>query len=125
MTDHTPTTWPRGLQELAQRIGAKAAVALSEAIGGVETYIPKTPDPGHRLVAVVGLEVLQALVRHYGGQNLFIPRGVYRDLKKVKILEATGTRRSVALAAGVTERYVYRVRRDAKVSEDDPQARLF
>ena len=121
--DDETRTWPRGLRDIAKLIGPAKAVELGEAVGGVETYIPKHPGPDHTLVRVVGLDALKALAKEYGGQTLVIPRGVHRNLKKAAILSTTGSRKKVAQALGCTARYVRKVANDAR--PDDSQADLF
>ena len=116
-------TWPRGLADIAKLIGPKLAVALGEAVGGVETYIPKHPTEQHSLARVVGLDALKELAAEYGGQTIVIPRGVHRNLKKAAILQTTGSRKKVALALGCTARYVQKVVNDAK--PDNGQHDLF
>lgn len=114
-------TWPRGLKEIARLIGPKAAVALAERIGGVETYIPKNPGPDHYLAGIIGFDALVALGREFGGLHLLVPKGAYRDLKKVHVMNARGSRRAVALAVGVTERYVYKVLSGLRPDEDEEE----
>lgn len=121
--DEEIRTWPRGLAEIARLIGPKLAVELGEAVGGVETYIPKHPTADHSLARVIGLDGLKALAREYGGNTIVIPRGVHRNLKKAAILGATGSRKTVALALGCSARYVRKVANEAKPS--DGQADLF
>lgn len=107
-------TWPRGLAEIARLIGPRLAMQLGEAVGGVETYIPKNVTPTHPLARLVGVDALAILAREFGGQTLVIPRGVHCKLKKAAILAATGSRRSVALALGCSARYVRKVTNEAK-----------
>lgn len=107
-------TWPRGLAEIARLIGPGPAMRLGEAVGGVETYIPKNATPNHPLARLVGAEALEVLARAFGGQTLVIPRGVHCKLKKAAILAASGSRRNVALALGCSARYVRKVTNEAK-----------
>lgn len=107
-------TWPRGLADIARLIGAKAAVDLGEAVGGVPTYIPKHPDATHALTRIISLDELKALAKAYGGETIVIPRGVHRNLKKAAILDAKGSRKTVALKLGVSERYVRKVANEIK-----------
>lgn len=109
--------WPLGLQEIARLIGAKGAVTLADNVGGVETYIPKYPVPDHPLALLVGLPALTLLSKAYGGQTLEIPRGANRNLKKAAILQATGSRATVAKAVGCTTRYVRQVANSVKSDE--------
>ncbi|WP_316978031.1 hypothetical protein [Shumkonia mesophila] len=116
-------SWPVGLRRLAEIIGAAAAVALAEAFGGEEDwYIPKTAAVDHPFVAVIGLDRMEALSAAMGGTTIEIPRGVFRDLKKARILQATGTSREIARGVGATQRYVRLVRNSLT---DDGQPGLF
>lgn len=118
-------TWPQGLADIARVVGPRNAVALAEAVGGVETYIPKYPGADHPLTLILGAEAAKALAEVYGGLELVIPRGVFRNLKKAAIMDATGSRRQVALALGVTERYVRKVANATKPADDGKQPDLF
>lgn len=118
-------TWPQGLAQIARIIGPRRAIALADALGGVVTYIPKAPGADHRLSQLVGHEAALALAEVYGGLEVVIPRGVYRNLKKAAIMDTAGSRRQVALALGVTERYVRKVANAAKDTGDTGQADLF
>lgn len=116
-------SWPVGLRRLAEIIGPAAAVKLAESFGGEEDwYIPKTATIGHPFVSVIGLDRLEALSASMGGTTIEIPRGVFRDLKKARILEATGTNREIARGVGATQRYVRRIRNSIG---DDSQPGLF
>ncbi len=119
-----PRTWPVGLRRLAEVIGPAAAVRLAEAFGGTEgNYIPMTAKIDHPFVAVIGLDRMEKLCEAFGGRDLDIPKGVFRDLKKSRILDARGSSREVALRVGATQRYVRRVRNNA--AGDDGQPGLF
>ncbi len=107
-------TWPRGLADIARLIGAKEAMVLGDAVGGVPTYIPKHPDALHPLTRHISLDALKKLAKAYGGQTIVIPRGVHKNLKKVAILDATGSRRAVALQLKCSERYVRKVANEVR-----------
>ena len=107
-------TWPRGLADIARLIGAKEAMVLGDAVGGVPTYIPKHPDALHQLTRHISLDALKKLAKAYGGQTIVIPRGVHANLKKVAILDATGSRKTVALQLKCSERYVRKVANEAR-----------
>ncbi len=126
--DLTPdtTAWRRSLRELARVIGPKAAMALHEAVKGVETPVPKRADPQHPLVGIIGYEAFQALVGAYGGQRLDLPRGIDQDVKKVAIMDAagTGSKRAIALRLGVSQRYVRRVTNELAGDDSAPQSEI-
>lgn len=118
-------TWPQGLAQIARVVGPRKAIVLADALGGVKTYIPKHPGADHPISHLIGHDAARALAEIYGGFEVVIPRGVYRDLKKAAIMDAAGSRRQVALALGVTERYVRKVANATKAAEDDGQTDLF
>lgn len=118
-------TWPIGLRRLAEVIGPAAAVRMADVYGGTESnYIPKHPRRDHPLVQLIGYDKLALLCATFGPGTIDIPRGTFRDLKKAKILESTGSSRVIAQDVGCTERYVRMVRNSVD-HEDDRQASLF
>ena len=116
-------TWPIGLRRLAEVIGPAAAVRLANVLGGVENvYIPKKARIDHEITAIIGLDRMEDLCAEFGGSQIEIPRGVFRDLKKTRIMDATGSNRDVALRLGCTQRYVREIRSQVR---DDNQFNLF
>ena len=121
MSDHTrdTSTWPIGLRRIAEIIGPAAAVRLADAIGGTEdNYVPKQPTITHPFVPIIGLDRTELLARAFGGKRIDIPRGVYRESVKARIIDAGPQRpaREVALEARCTQRYVRMIR---NAGEDD------
>ena len=99
------------LLEIAEVIGAPAALRLAEVHGGREScYIPKTARRNHPWAQVVGWEAWRALCREYGGERLDIPRNAHAaETVKARMLalEHKGmSRREIATALRCTERYV-------------------
>lgn len=122
MVDDT-RSWPVGLRRLAEVIGPKATVDLADALGGAENvYIPKTPRIDHEITAIIGLDRMEALCAEFGGKQIDIPRGAFKDLKKTQIMDAEGSNRDVALRLRVSQRYVRRIRSEIR---DDDQPDLF
>lgn len=116
-------TWPVGLRRLAEVIGPAAAVRLADTFGGIErVYIPKTVKIDHDFVGIIGLDLMEDLCGEFGGEHIDIPRGVFKDLKKTQILDASGSHREVALRLGVSQRYVRQVRSFVR---DERQTDLF
>lgn len=118
MTDDL-RTWPIGLRKLAEVIGPAAAVRLSEVYGGTALYVHRHMAVDNPIVQVIGLDKAELLSKAHAKETLEIPRGTYRDLKKVRILDADGSSRQVALDSGCTQRYVNKVRAEVR---PDPHA---
>lgn len=100
------------LRQVAEAIGAAAAVRLAERFGGVQTYIPKLPGAGHAFAPVIGVEAVRRLAEIWGGSHLELPRGCFGRLKKaevLRLLEDGLSKRQAALKAGCTDRYVRRL----------------
>ncbi|WP_142851002.1 hypothetical protein, partial [Telmatospirillum sp. J64-1] len=110
MSADDTTTWPVGLQRLAEIVGAKAALQLADTIGGVRTPIPKKMNSDHPLAKLIGREEFAKLVYVYGGDTIEIPKGSFKRLLKAEILNAKGSTRSIALRVGCTQRYVKKLR---------------
>lgn len=122
MIDET-RSWPIGLQRLAEVVGPAAAVRLAEAFGGTEdNYIPKKATVDHPFTVVIGLDRMEALCAVFGTQRIEIPRGTHRDMKKVAIHNASGTRKQIALQVGCSQRYVRKV---LNAADEDNQPGLF
>ena len=64
---------PPLLAELAQVLGLRAALALAEAFGGQQIYVPRAPGKRHRIVKAIGAEAAALLARHYAGNRLDMP----------------------------------------------------
>lgn len=117
--------WSINVQRLAEVIGAPAAMRLVDEFGGGEDYfIPRQPGKtAHCFSKILSPPQFKALCEAYGPGYIEIPRGAYRNLKKARILDATGPSRVVARQVGVVQRYVRKVRSDAKIPS--PQLSLF
>lgn len=116
-------SWPIGLHRLAEVIGPASTVRLAEVYGGIRIYVRATPTVKDPIVQVIGIDKARLLAAEYGGRNLEIPRGAHKDLKKARIIDATGPSRSVAQELGCTHRYVNKVRAD--LQDNTPQPGLF
>lgn len=101
------------LAEIAELIGAEAAGRLCRACGGVSYYLPAKPKPTHPWAQVVGLEAMEILCAQYGGSRLTLPKGD-NAAKRRRVLqllrEGRLSVRQIAIKAGVTERYVSKMR---------------
>lgn len=126
MTAGYPKDWPQGLIDVAEVIGAEAALVLAQHVGGVPQYVPKEPESGHKLAKYIGLPVLRRLSTVYGGDWLTVPKYAAGRSKKTKIrqlLNEGSSFRETALNADATVRYVTMVSRGMR--EDARQLSLF
>ena len=104
--------------ELAELLGEEGLLALSAERGGRRAMIPRRIPPGHWLEEAVGREAAERMAFHYGGCRIYIPTGraARRRERRARILGLRRQGRSVAeiaAAEGVSDRWVWRVLRDA------------
>jgi hypothetical protein len=80
--------WTTALVELADHIGAAAALRLCQARGGCEYYFPKKLAADHDLRGVLGDEVAEYLSQIYGGSTVELPtaNAVLRRLRRTQVL---------------------------------------
>lgn len=116
------TGWPARLLEVAEEIGAAAALLLVERFGGISLYIPTVQalKRDHLLVRALGLEAATQLCKARGGEHVEVPTLYYARSKKVRIVNATGSTRAIAMRYGVTESYVRRLRQGLEQDEQLP-----
>jgi hypothetical protein len=69
--DYLPPT----LAKMAELAGLPAALAVAEAKGGREVYIPRRAPDSHWLVEAVGREAADKIGSHFGDQRLQLPLG--------------------------------------------------
>ena len=115
--------WVSG-PELADLIGKEAALALGRAFGGVSQYIPAEASPAHPFCRIIGLPAMRTLCAAYAGERIIPPNTRRPEPQKqaiVNLLEKGHSQRSIAMALGVTERWVQMV---ASAVRDDTQCRL-
>ncbi len=102
-----------GIEQICAVVGKDAALKLCRAYGGISHYVPQRPRPDHPWAGLIGLEAWERLCAHYGGTRLTLPKGEYR-LKRERVLdllrEGHLSVRQIAQEAGVTERYVSKLR---------------
>lgn len=103
------------LGQLAQVIGADAAIALGRVFAGTRLYIPLQVPQDHPIAAAIGVDAARDLGRHFGTECIEIPllksRGERQaDRKLIADLRRQGfTVAEVARAVGCSERHVYNV----------------
>lgn len=112
--------------ELREAIGTDAARTLCLYMGGVSTYIPKTPRARHAYAPYIGMQALTVLCQVYGGMEIQIPNANDANTKKreiITLLEEGGrSMREIALASHASQRWVEMVAREWRLSRR-PSAR--
>ncbi|MFC5393039.1 Mor transcription activator family protein [Bosea vestrisii] len=100
------------IRTINAKFGVEAAIALIEAFGGTEIYIPETWREGHPL-NVVGEELAQALCTEIGGSTVVIPKELLTSEarhRRALELDQEGLRPAeIARALNLTERHVYKL----------------
>jgi hypothetical protein len=107
-------TWV-SMAELTELVGAETARRLSVARGGVPFYVPQAADPGHFLAGIAGVRGMAVLCSRFGGERITVPNGRKADPHKAAVLRELargGNPAEIAMALGVTERYVYALAAD-------------
>lgn len=123
---------PPATRELAELIGLPALLALAEWRGGVQVYIPmpENLDLDHPLAQCIGLFAARKLASHYGGAALEVPKCaaharqvLHHEIRQRRARGETETQ--VALATGVTGRWVRVLCKRGREKEEDRQPDLF
>jgi hypothetical protein len=109
---------PAELAYLAERIGARATLALIEAEGGHPLHIPKSANQGSKLARLIGLEPARALVAWRGGEYVKIPLARHW---RIRIRRSMGaTYRQIARDLGITEKAVHDNLHAARLTHPQP-----
>ncbi len=125
---------PGVLGDIARIAGEDAALAIAEARGGTQVYIPPEPPADHWLSKLVGREaskeIAALLTCGVGGLRVVLPTGPAgssaRTRAKVDALILEGrSERDIALATGYTTRSVRRRRAMIGSATDRRQGDLF
>ncbi len=108
--------WRGDIADVAAICGDDVARELCEALPGILLYVPKNPrDTGP--VGRLSDATAATLITHFGGDTIYIPskRKTFHDtFEAVEALVEKGlTTREIALKLGVTQTYVFRVRKKA------------
>jgi len=121
---------PASARELAEIIGLPAALRLVEGWGGWSfLYVPKAPGPEHALSRALGHQAALALAAAYGGDYIrSIPRcadamRLARDRRLLGRRAEGASPAGLALEFGLTERHVWRILAEARVTGPE-QGRL-
>ena len=119
MNDYSHAGLPQSVRHLIDEIGDAAALTLVELRGGTPLYVPGAADPTHWLVPHIGLAAFQALVLHYGGDYLELPRcaASVRMAREQRIIAdaAAGVSASqLAREHGLTRRWINQIKANHK-----------
>lgn len=103
---------PHLLRYVAERLGVKAAVHLSETLGGETVSVPGDAE-GSVLADRIGIEIATVLSEEWGSERVAIPNGkqwqsVQRRL--AVLANPTTPNNTLARELGITERHVRGIR---------------
>lgn len=111
--------------ELAGVLGEEGARRLCLCLGGAELHIPAVPRPDHRIAAIIGTRPFTALCAAYPGHDVRLPNERKPEPKKDAIVSALEAGKQshceIALAQGVTLRWVEMLARDLRAAAGAPR----
>lgn len=110
------TEWRGDMADVADICGEEVAAELCAKLPGILLYVPKKyRDKGK--IAYLNPRLAESLVAHFGGDTIYIPskRKTYQDtFQEIEALVDKGlTTAEIALKLGVTQGYVFKVRKKA------------
>ena len=82
-------------------VGAAAAIALAEALGGTRIYVPAKMKASHRLARIAGIEAARALSEAGKGSCIRVP--LERELRAVHYRSQGHSQARIAHRLGLTE----------------------
>ena len=120
---------PQSVRELARVCGLDAALAIVERRGGIRLCVPVAASQEHWLARLIGYDALERLVRHYGGEEIDIPRchRAARYIREQQILRDAETLSQAELARkyGYTERGIGKLLARHAARQQSRQQSLF
>lgn len=125
---------PGVLSTIASVAGQDAALAVADARGGTQIYVPPIPDAEHWLSKLIGLKaarlVAEELTCGFAGVRVDVPVGpngpyLQRQAKVDRMLREGRSERDIALATGYSMRQLRRRRANIMPAQDDRQLDLF
>lgn len=128
------TVLPGVLAQIADVAGEDAALAVAQARGGTEVYIPPAPGADHWLSKLIGIKAARAvaaeLTMGVAGLRVELPLGPTGNMAVARarvdaMLAENRSERDIALATGYTIRAVRRRRAMLGRPRDDRQLTLF
>lgn len=128
MTDNLPMRiddLPASLQDVAETLGLRVAIALIENFGGLELKLPARPKEDHPIIKALGAADGHALCAFLGGGSMYVPHNRTTSTRAdILKLEAEGRDRAeIARILGISQRHVRRMAN--RTAEDPRQTRLF
>lgn len=127
------TRLPGVLAEIAAVAGDGAALAIADARGGTEVYIPPVPGDDHWLSLLIGCDparaVAERLTQGVGGRRIELPLGPAGHSARVRALvdqmiRENRSERDIAIATRYSIRGVRRRRAMLGNQVPDPQLSL-
>lgn len=110
------TDWRGDMADVADICGEDVARELCEKLPGIQLYVPKSPKEESR-VNRLEKAAAERLIMHFGGDTLRVPssrRSSRETFEAVEALIDKGlTTQEIALRLGITQAYVFKVRRQA------------
>lgn len=108
--------FPETLARIAEAAGPEAARRIAEARGGTMVEIPRRLRGNNWLTDLVGPEAAAAIVQALGHGRLYVPAGDARcaggrRAEAARLIEAGLSERETALATGLSQPTVRRIRR--------------
>ena len=76
VTELLPELLPEVIINISELIGYPTTLKLVQALGGIDFAMPLSDRTGHyqqMLVNAVGAEAASKLMKHYGGERIYIP----------------------------------------------------
>ena len=125
---------PGVLAEIADAAGHEAALAIADARGGTQVYIPPAPDADHWLSLLIGVEAARAVADRLtcgvGGLRVDLPLGPAGCAARVRcevdrLLGEGRSERDIALTTRYSIRGIRRRRARLGLVSDNRQLPLF
>jgi hypothetical protein len=125
---------PGVLSTIANVAGEDAALAVADARGGTQIYVPPAPDADHWLSKLIGVKAAKAVAEEltcgFAGVRIDVPLGpngpyLQRQATVDRMLREGRSERDIALATGYSMRQVRRRRANIMPAHDDRQLDLF
>ncbi|GAM04828.1 hypothetical protein [Novosphingobium sp. MBES04] len=127
-------TLPGVLAQIADVAGEDAALAIAEARGGTQVYIPPVPGADHWLTKLIGREAARAVADELtcgvGGLRVDLPLGPTGHAAQMRaridaMIQEGRSERDIALCTGYSTRTIRRRRARLGKDGDDRQMSLF
>jgi len=127
------TALPGILAEIADVVGFEAAMAIADARGGTQVYIPPEPDAAHWLSQLIGGEAARAVAERLtcgvGGRRVDLPLGPAGCAARIRaevdrLLSEGCSERDIAMRTRYSIRGIRRRRARLADKGEDPQLSL-